>query len=145
MTTLLLRWFKPMPWPCGCSRSDMGGSFGGWVLGMEWAKVLQGCFQLIITLQIIHVQWCSITFSIFFWTSWIAHSFSSWRLSVYQHPNDLEERCREDPDLVLAAVSGDGRCLALSSLQYDESFVREVRWVVRCYCYIQWLIHDRGL
>lgn len=49
---------------------------------------------------------------------------------VYQHPSDLEERCREDPDLVLAAVSGDGRCLALSSLQYDESFVREVRWVV---------------
>lgn len=49
---------------------------------------------------------------------------------VYPHPSDLEERCREDPDLVLAAVSGDGRCLALSSLQYDESFVREVCWVV---------------
>lgn len=37
----------------------------------------------------------------------------------------LPERCRHDPDMVLAAVSGDGRCLSLSSLQQDEDFVRE--------------------
>ena len=37
----------------------------------------------------------------------------------------FEERCRHDPDMVLAAVTGDGRCLSLSSLQHDEDFVRE--------------------
>ena len=38
-----------------------------------------------------------------------------------------QERCRHDPDLVLAAVTGDGRCLSLSPLQRNEDFVREVR------------------
>ncbi|CAK9044553.1 Uncharacterized protein SCF082_LOCUS25294 [Durusdinium trenchii] len=37
----------------------------------------------------------------------------------------LPERCRHDKDLVLAAVSGDGRCLALSALQDDVDFARE--------------------
>ena len=38
-----------------------------------------------------------------------------------------QERCRHDKDLVLAAVSGDGRCLALSALQDDVDFAREAR------------------
>ena len=102
-----------MPWPCGCSRSDIGGSFAGWVLSQDPANI---SFHLIPYFWIFHVQWCS---------SFCGHHglLILFQSDVYQHPSDLEERCREDPDLVLAAVSGDGgRCLALSSLQYDESF-----------------------